>query len=88
MFALYRSGMSQSKLLPRSHAEFRSKAFWETFFQERQKSGGTFEWYGEWKDIVGVVGPLIQSTSSILVVGCGNSSLSADLYDWGARYTV
>jgi SAM-dependent methyltransferase len=75
-------------MLPRSHSEFRSVAFWEAFFAERQRAGGTFEWYGEWKDFQEAVAPLLRPDSKVLVSGCGNSALSADLYDWGAKHVV
>ena len=76
------------KLLPKSHDDFRSQAYWDTFFKLRQKSGGTFEWYGEWKDIAPVVSGWLTPASRVLVIGCGNSNLSADLYDWGVRNIV
>jgi 2-polyprenyl-3-methyl-5-hydroxy-6-metoxy-1,4-benzoquinol methylase len=81
----------QSKLLPRSHDEFRSREYWDAFFHERQRSGGgVFEWYGDWRDVQSTLMPRLMKAPSrspadvsVLVVGCGNSSLSADMYDAG-----
>ncbi len=70
-------GMS---LLPRSHIEFQSKTYWEKFFQKRTKS---FEWYGEYLDLCHVLHKYIKPQNRVLVVGCGNSKLSEDLYDVG-----
>ena len=67
-------------LLPRSQAEFQSKAYWEGFFQKRKSA---FEWYGEYLDLCHVLHKYIKQQNRVLVVGCGNSKLSEDLYDVG-----
>lgn len=69
-------------LLPTNHEEFRRKEYWDEFFIKRKSEA--FEWYGKFADFA----PFLQSLqlpqeSSILVIGCGNSDLSADLYDFG-----
>lgn len=38
------TGGAAAKLLPRHHDEFRSKEYWDTFFQQRTDA---FEWYVE-----------------------------------------
>ncbi|KAL2602966.1 hypothetical protein R1flu_007958 [Riccia fluitans] len=69
--------------LPKDLKEFSSAKYWDAFFKARD--GKAFEWYGEWKDI----GKLfleqcgVNSNEKILVPGCGNSTLSADMYDAG-----
>jgi SAM-dependent methyltransferase len=75
-------------LLPRSHDEFRSREYWDSFFLERSRSGGAFEWYGSWKEMQPLLKPRLTAGKpaadvNVLVVGCGNSSLSADMYDSG-----
>ena len=64
--------------------EFRSQAYWEKFFKHR--AGEPFEWYGDWQQLGSLVkrrvGPEIAQ-GSILQVGCGNSELSAQMYDDG-----
>ena len=69
-------------LVPDEYSDFRTKKFWEGFFVARE--GKAFEWYGDWNTL----GPLLRHVipaqeSRILVPGCGNSCLSADLYDQG-----
>ncbi len=66
--------------------------YWDEFFRdwERRSGDSAFEWYGSWKDIAPhVIGRLPAGTPrdalSVLVVGCGNSSLSADMH--GAGFT-
>ncbi len=82
--------MSTTGLVPDEYSDFRTKKFWEGFFEARD--GKTFEWYGDWTTL----GPLITKTCtadgqadfdkgcvSVLVPGCGNSAISGDLYDSG-----
>ncbi|CAM9527381.1 unnamed protein product, partial [Hapterophycus canaliculatus] len=69
-----------AKLLPRHHDEFRSKNYWDTFFQQRTDA---FEWYGEYEDLRKLVHQTLRRADRILVIGCGNSNFSAELYDDG-----
>lgn len=71
-----------SSLLPRSHREFQLKEYWDTFFTRRSAS---FEWYGEYIDLCHVIHRYLKAENRILVVGCGNSKLSEDLYDGGCH---
>lgn len=68
-------------LLPRSHKEFSEKDYWNKFF--RKRGNKAFEWYGEYLELCGQLNKYIKTKDSILITGCGNSSLSADLYDVG-----
>eukprot|EP00981_Chlorochromonas_danica_P003625 scaffold667_cov168-Ochromonas_danica.AAC.32 len=70
-----------NKLLPSDHKEFNSKEYWNHFFQERNKTA--FEWYGVFGDVVPHLLPAIQKTDRHLVIGCGNSNFSSELYDLG-----
>lgn len=70
-------------LLPRSHKDFGSAEYWEKFF--RKRGGKAFEWYGEYGDLCGLLHKYIKSAEKVLMVGCGNSSLSADMYDVGYK---
>jgi len=42
-----------------------------------------FDWYQRWSGVSELVKPFITPTSQILVVGCGNSRLSEDMFDEG-----
>ena len=74
------SGKLQKRmnLLPQDHQEFRQKDYWDTFFKNRGKKA--FEWYGEYHELCGILHKYIKSVDSILQIGCGNSTLAADLY--------
>nr|XP_026490448.1 methyltransferase-like protein 13 [Vanessa tameamea] len=68
-------------LLPKSHKEFSEKDYWNKFFKKRGKKA--FEWYGEYLELCSHLHKYIKQSDVILIPGCGNSSLSADLYDVG-----
>jgi SAM-dependent methyltransferase len=71
-------------LLPRSESEFHSKEYWESFFVKRGKK--TFEWYGDYKDHKALFRNVLRPEHEILVVGCGNSEMSASMYDDGFEH--
>jgi SAM-dependent methyltransferase len=69
-------------LLPRSLNDFRSRNYWDEFFRQRGLTN-SFEWYGEYTDLCGILHKYSRSQHNVLVTGCGNSRLSEDLYDIG-----
>ncbi|XP_055498232.1 eEF1A lysine and N-terminal methyltransferase isoform X2 [Leucoraja erinacea] len=68
-------------LLPKCSKEFSSAEYWETFFKKR--GGSAFEWYGTYVDHCAVLHKYIKRNDKVLVVGCGNSELSEQMYDVG-----
>lgn len=66
-------------LLPKHHDEFQSKEYWDSFFAQRGDEA--FEWYGSYADLRGFCLRHLTTHDKILMLGCGNSSFSADLYD-------
>lgn len=70
-------------LLPKSHEEFGQQTYWNTFFTKRGKKA--FEWYGEYPELCGHLHKYIKPKDDVLMIGCGNSALSMDLYDVGYR---
>lgn len=73
------SSKADSDLIPKTISDFREKQYWDTFFEERNAQ--TFEWYGDWSELKRVVPRYVSSDRPVLVVGCGNSSLSENLLD-------
>ncbi|CAK9813196.1 eEF1A lysine and N-terminal methyltransferase homolog [Anthophora plagiata] len=70
-------------LLPKAHEEFSQVEYWNTFFKKRGEK--TFEWYGEYPELCNVFHKYIRVKDNILIVGCGNSTVSMCLYDAGYR---
>ena len=76
-----------ARLVPSSAAEFRSPAFWDGFFEAR--GDAAFEWYGDWASLRPLLLPLCggggggggksATGARVLVLGCGNSELSAHM---------
>jgi SAM-dependent methyltransferase len=63
---------------PPNHV-FKLQSYWEERFAEED----SYEWLGAWKSVRSVILPHLKPESRILIVGCGNSSFSADIYDEG-----
>eukprot|EP00884_Botryococcus_braunii_P023150 jgi/Botrbrau1/9519/Bobra.0211s0010.1 len=72
---------SMEELLPSSLSDFRTLEFWNRFFKARGNL--PFEWYGDWKQLKELASTICQPGKRVLVVGCGNSELSAQMYDDG-----
>lgn len=54
------------------------------YWDERYKANDTtFDWFVAYEPLRDIINPLAKSEGKILVVGCGNSRLSAQLYDAG-----
>ena len=66
-------------LLPENFDEFRSPAFWDGFFAKRKQKA--FEWYGSYRQLRPLLRQAcaLDSDKRVLVPGCGNSDLSADM---------
>lgn len=73
-------------LLPKDQSDFVKPEYWEQFFKKR--GAKAFEWYGEYPELCGVLHKYMKPKDNILVVGCGNSQLSSDLYDVGYHNIV
>ncbi|KAJ8901523.1 hypothetical protein NDN08_007367 [Rhodosorus marinus] len=74
--------MSGEGLLPLDKDGFRTKQYWERFFKKRTSA---FEWYGGWNELRPFLRNEIGNEDKVLIVGCGNSDLSANLYDTGVH---
>mmetsp|Transcript_642 Transcript_642/g.697 ORF Transcript_642/g.697 Transcript_642/m.697 type:complete len:350 (+) Transcript_642:51-1100(+) len=63
-----------------SRQEYADKDFWDDRFA---KTKGAFDWYASWDELEEFIAPLLKEDGSdeILMVGCGNSKLSSQMYD-------
>ncbi|KAJ7142692.1 S-adenosyl-L-methionine-dependent methyltransferase [Mycena epipterygia] len=66
---------------PTSNALYGTKEYWE--------SEGAFDWFKSYRDIAPLLRELIPCKDArILMLGCGNSMLSQDMYDDGYKNIV
>lgn len=85
-------GAAGSVPLPEVLTDFRQESYWDQFFKASQ--GRPFEWYGDWVSLPKVFRELLglrperNPPLEILVPGCGNSRLSAAMYDAGFQKIV
>ncbi|XP_037708168.1 eEF1A lysine and N-terminal methyltransferase homolog [Drosophila subpulchrella] len=70
-------------LLPKTREEFAQTDYWNEFFKKRGEKA--FEWYGEYLELCDQIHKYIKPVDKILMLGCGNSKLSMDMYDTGFR---
>lgn len=70
--------------------QFQDRAFWDNFFRER--GAEAFEWYGSFRELRPYVAKAIPErtgkASELLVIGCGNSDFSTQLYLAGGYHRV
>ena len=80
--------MSTEELIMRTDpAEFHECQFWDRFYATR--GGEAFEWYGSWADIAPLVDAVVGDRAApLLVLGCGNSTLSEDMHEGGGFGSV
>ena len=83
---------TSTSILPKDHSEFRTQQYWNDFFIKRQATTSiddgtvesTFEWYGDWSDISSLVSAYVPpSNGEVLVIGCGNSTTSEEMFEQG-----
>ncbi|KAF9031408.1 hypothetical protein BDZ89DRAFT_627609 [Hymenopellis radicata] len=74
--------------LPERNEQYGTKEYWDQRYQA-ESHGGSFDWFKSYADIAPLFRNLIpDKTSRILMLGCGNSTLSQDMYDDGYRNIV
>eukprot|EP00600_Ochromonadales_sp_CCMP1393_P015303 CAMPEP_0175033074 /NCGR_PEP_ID=MMETSP0005-20121125/21786_1 /TAXON_ID=420556 /ORGANISM="Ochromonas sp., Strain CCMP1393" /LENGTH=207 /DNA_ID=CAMNT_0016293629 /DNA_START=13 /DNA_END=635 /DNA_ORIENTATION=- len=62
-----------------TNAKFQKKTYWDDRFAEEEE----YDWLLKYEDVADSVTPLLDYNFSILIVGCGNSTFSRQLFDAG-----
>ncbi|CBJ29213.1 conserved unknown protein [Ectocarpus siliculosus] len=70
-----------SAALPSSNLVYKAKEYWDSRFSEEE----SYDWLASYADIAEYLHEAVPRDARILIVGCGNSGLSADMYDDGYR---
>ncbi|KAK0217761.1 S-adenosyl-L-methionine-dependent methyltransferase [Armillaria fumosa] len=74
--------------LPEKNEQYGTKDYWDQRYQA-ESDVGSFDWFKKYSDIADLLRELIpDKTSKILMLGCGNSTLSEDMYDDGYKNIV
>jgi SAM-dependent methyltransferase len=72
-------------VLPDKNASYKEKEYWDQRYRQDTQS---FDWFRTFKDIAGYISPFMRKQDSIVMLGCGNSTLSSDLYEHGWQKVV
>ena len=64
---------------PEDNKQYLNKQYWDDRYEVEEN----YEWLVSYTQIKPELDPLLTTESSILVLGCGNSSLSLDLFTGG-----
>ncbi|KAL0483075.1 hypothetical protein AKO1_014962 [Acrasis kona] len=65
---------------PKNTSEYKLKSYWDSRFKEEEQ----FDWLGKYEDIREPLSAILTDKSlKIMVLGCGNSTLSNDLHQDG-----
>ncbi|KAI0339633.1 S-adenosyl-L-methionine-dependent methyltransferase [Trametopsis cervina] len=68
-------------LLPQKNEQYGTKEYWDQRYSQESEDS-TFDWFKSYADIADIIRELIpQKDRRILMLGCGNSKLSEDMYD-------
>ncbi|KAF9269069.1 S-adenosyl-L-methionine-dependent methyltransferase [Marasmius fiardii PR-910] len=67
--------------LPESNEQYGTKEYWNQRYAQESENG-SFDWFKSYGEISDIMRDLIPDRSSkILILGCGNSKLSEEMYE-------
>jgi SAM-dependent methyltransferase len=70
--------------LPKHNSDYSNVDYWNVRFKEEKE----YEWLMSYSTLRDLLRPRINFDSRILIVGCGNSPFSAEMYDDGYHNIV
>ncbi|KIK08922.1 hypothetical protein K443DRAFT_671972 [Laccaria amethystina LaAM-08-1] len=75
-------------VLPDKNEEYRTKSYWDQRYSQESVED-SFDWFKSYSDLADIIHELIPDKSSkILMLGCGNSKLSEDMWEDGYHNIV
>lgn len=75
----------ENNLLPKCNTEYDSLQYWNKRYTEQE----SYDWFKGWSSMhEEICGLLPEKTNAIVNIGCGNSTLSSELYVLGYRNVI
>ncbi|KAJ1306670.1 hypothetical protein OPQ81_007665 [Rhizoctonia solani] len=75
-------------IIPKDNKSYEGKTYWDERYQS-EEGRQSFDWFKSYKDIKDILENYIPGRDvRILMLGCGNSTLSEDMYQDGYRNIV
>ncbi|XP_044531580.1 EEF1A lysine methyltransferase 4 [Gracilinanus agilis] len=74
--------MASSPPLPKKNSEYREAQYWDERYRHARDTV-PYEWFGDFEAFRDLLEPELQPEDRILVLGCGNSALSYELWRGG-----
>jgi len=77
-------------VLPNNNEEYGTREYWDTrYSRESDNINASFDWFKSYKDMANIIHEIIpDKTARILMLGCGNSKLSEEMWDDGYNNIV
>lgn len=75
---------SNPSYIAENNVLYKTKEYWDDRFQTEE----TYDWLLTYSHVKQYISPYLKPEHKILIVGCGNSTFSADLYDAGFQNIV
>ncbi|KAA1469067.1 S-adenosyl-L-methionine-dependent methyltransferase [Dentipellis sp. KUC8613] len=75
-------------VLPQSNEEYGTKEYWDKRYAQ-EAGDASFDWFKKYEDVADLIREAVPDKAArILMLGCGNSTLSEDMYDDGYKNIV
>ncbi|OCH91499.1 S-adenosyl-L-methionine-dependent methyltransferase [Obba rivulosa] len=75
-------------ILPEKNEQYGTKEYWDQRYSQ-ESDDSSFDWFKSYGEVADMIRELIPNKSArILMLGCGNSKLSEDMYDDGYKNIV
>ncbi|KAJ1744230.1 hypothetical protein LPJ55_004013 [Coemansia sp. RSA 990] len=72
-------------VLPKKNAEYGTREYWQQRYAQEE---GSFDWFKTYADLKPLLHQHVPRDARIVMLGCGNSTLSGDMYEDGFRRIV
>ncbi|KIJ55653.1 hypothetical protein M422DRAFT_151736 [Sphaerobolus stellatus SS14] len=74
-------------VLPESNAEYETRDYWDKRYTN-ENPDASFDWFKSYSQIEDFIKEFVKPGDRILMLGCGNSTLSEEMYEAGYKNIV